>query len=141
MIVPYHAGVNQIWSLPDHSQNGTYLLLSFPSHSEHLYISADLKTVEQQVDDVTSGLEFDSRTLTAGAFGDTAVQITQRSVRITRLGPTDSSNGHAAFAQTYLGTEKIVAAAIHSPTCSIVTVVRKDGATHLCVGRVHDVDG
>jgi hypothetical protein len=134
MILPYHEGVKRIWSLPDHTGAGTYLLVSFLNHSEILYLSRDLHTVEQKFEG--NGLSLEGRTVAAAGLDDVAIQVTQDSIRLARLCTADSQSQLPSAIQRCTSTDRITAAAIHPPSRRIVTVWRMHVDFHLRLAEV-----
>ena len=124
-ILPYHGGVNRAWSLPDCAGTGTYLLIFFPTHTELLYVSADLESIEQKDEDDCSGLDLASTTLAAGGYGEVTVQVTQTSIHVARLGAPRPDDGSGACFQNRDPGESIFAASLHPSSSSIITVTKR----------------
>ena len=107
----YLPGINQIWSFSDLAGSGTYFLFSFPLRSSLLHMSADWSDI-QEVDEDTSGMQLECRTLAAGTFGDYIVQITERSVFVYQQQSSIASATALCFTR-HVGSleEKVVWAA------------------------------
>ena len=134
-------GINQIWSFSDLASLGTYFLFSFPLRSSLLHMSADWSDI-QEVDEDTSGMQLECRTLAAGAFGDHIVQITERSVFVYQQQYSIASPTALCFTR-HVGSleERIVGAAFEEVTHSIITAVERDGEYQLHAARIVAVCG
>ncbi|KAI9850197.1 MAG: hypothetical protein M1838_006006 [Thelocarpon superellum] len=137
-IIPYHPAVNHVWSLPDYMSTGVHLLVSFPVHAELIYLAADASTVEQSVEGCGSGLDLDVRTITAAGFGEIAVQITERSICATALTTRHHLVPCAPFVTACEPEESILNGALHPPSASIITAIRRDGTFHLRLGHLQN---
>ncbi len=124
------SGTLRLWTLPDLAGEGLYFLLSNSSHSSLLHLSTDTSTVSGEHDEST-GLDFNSTTLAAGATPEgLVIQVTDTSIRATTIvtvKPRFNWNCEA---------EKIVAATIHGKTSSIVTALRIGDEITLHLGRM-----
>ncbi|KAH0538052.1 hypothetical protein FGG08_005314 [Glutinoglossum americanum] len=137
----YLPGINQIWSFPDLAGSGTLFLFSFPLRSSLLHMSADWSDI-QEMDEDTSGMHLECRTLAAGAFGDHIVQITERSVFVYQQQRSLTSPTVMCFTSHVDPTEeKFVSAAFEESTYSIITAVERDGEYQLQATRVVTRDG
>ncbi|KAI9793939.1 MAG: hypothetical protein M1833_000508 [Piccolia ochrophora] len=124
LILDYQAGINQIWSFANQQTRGIYLLCSLPLLTEVLYVSADLRTVEQKGAADVEGLDLDSRTLMATSFGDAVVQVTGHSIRAT-LGILNAEQPRSTHCFLKCSPdESIIYASLHESTLSILTIVQ-----------------
>ena len=142
LILPYHLGANRIWTfqgpMPPKPQKGSsqeddqepdppiLLIISFSLHTEVLQISESMKelTVEQKSEADTRGLNFGARTLAAGIFESSIVQITPNG--ISAIDWLSHDRIVPAEASLVLPVEdSIIEACLELDTGSIVTVVRK----------------
>jgi hypothetical protein len=137
----YLPGINQIWSFSDLAGSGTLFLFSFPLRSSLLHMSADLSDI-QEMDEDTSGMRLECRTLAAGSFSHHIVQITERSVYVYQQQRSLTSPTILCFTRHVdsIG-EKIVGAAFEESTYSIVTAVERDGEYQLHAMRIVLGDG
>ncbi|KAI9831765.1 MAG: hypothetical protein M1819_004662 [Sarea resinae] len=131
-----YQGVNQIWSLPDSSGEGIFVLLSFPLQSLVLHLASedteDSGLVEY--DDSNTGLDLGSRTLISETiFGNMTIQITERSMRIVRLSTVEEQ---VKLSRECGPEEKILVAAVEVCIPLVVTALRHDGGVSLRVAMV-----
>lgn len=129
MILPYRTGVNQIWSAPDPTGTGIFLICSFAFHTEVLRISSNFlrvesPSVEQLFEEDVYGLELGARTLAAGMIGTMVIQITSKTIRAISSSSSDSGK-ILRFSYTYSNNDNILDAAIHSDSATMVIGVRK----------------
>lgn len=122
-------GILRLWTLPDVTGTGLYLLLAYSLQSSLLHVSVDASVVTDAQDEST-GLDFGSSTLTAGATPEGLVlQVTERSIRVSTI-----STAEPRFVLD--SEDKIVAAAIESGTSSIITAVRSRDVIMMHLARL-----
>ena len=139
--IPYHAGATRIWSLPDCAGSGTFLFVSFDLYNELLFLSADVQSMEQEDEKLHDSLDFHVRTIIAGGFDDTTIQITEKSVRLLSLSSDGSHNIPAPLVRILPNEETITSAAIHTATHSFVLVTRSDHIIRLFFTKVMQEQG
>ncbi|KAI9799557.1 MAG: hypothetical protein M1825_004483 [Sarcosagium campestre] len=125
-VLSYVRGVNQISSFTDPQHPGILLLCSFPLHTDVLHLSADLKAIEQINDADVPDLDLDSRTFAAGFFRNLLVQVTEHSIHISNVYPSQFKPEIPGVSRKFADSDMILHASINSLTSSILIVVRKE---------------
>ncbi|KZF23443.1 hypothetical protein L228DRAFT_238011 [Xylona heveae TC161] len=134
-------GVNRLWALPDLSQDGLFILLSFPLHSLLLHVSEDAQTIDSDFDDSATGLNLELETLAAAVTPDkTVVQVTESGVHLTKLAYKHNDDKPVKLSHSIEPEERIIAAAVDAKSALVVVVVRSnDGPIRLQL--LHCSDG
>ncbi|KAI9816208.1 MAG: hypothetical protein M1827_001809 [Pycnora praestabilis] len=130
-------GVTQVWTVPDIDQNGVFFLLSLPLQTLFWHLEADAAILNYECDGDSMGLDLGSRTLVIeGTPQGPTIQVSEQAIRVTTIGTAVMQiDGSRLFEECQPG-EKIVAAAVHGWTSTIITAVRNDGDIRLEVARV-----
>lgn len=128
--VNYYGGATRMWCIPDPERQRTVCVVSFPLHTELLYMSDELGTVEPKSESDADGLDLTTGTVTAGAIGDVVVQATSNSIVATRLSSLRGAE-QSQLTQRCAEGEIILDAIIYPPLTSVLVAVAKEGDVEL----------
>ncbi|PYI04960.1 thermotolerance protein [Aspergillus sclerotiicarbonarius CBS 121057] len=130
------SGTRDIWTMPDSTSGGVFVLTSDPVSSILLYLPADFGEELCAIDEEESGLDFGTQTLAAGCTESGAIiQVTDRSVCI---GATPETSCYRLDVDS---GQAIVVAAVDGPTPLIATAVRTQQEVRLHVKNLNTSAG
>jgi hypothetical protein len=104
--------------------------------SSLLHMSWDSSDI-QEIDEEISKMDMERRTLAAGAFEDHIIQVTERSIIITKQHPSLDGPATVCFTSSIDPQEaRVVEAAIHTSSCCIITAVQRRDEVRLHAARM-----
>ncbi|KAL3432396.1 mono-functional DNA-alkylating methyl methanesulfonate N-term-domain-containing protein [Aspergillus tetrazonus] len=114
------SGARDIWILPDSINGGVLMLTSDPVSSAFLYLPTDFTEEISAIDEADCGLDSNSPTLAAGYIEPgMLVQVTDKAIF---MGATTDSQSRSR-SDLDIG-QSVAAAAVHGPTCLVITAIR-----------------
>ncbi|KAI9375703.1 mono-functional DNA-alkylating methyl methanesulfonate N-term-domain-containing protein [Aspergillus egyptiacus] len=130
------SGSRDIWTLPDSTNGGVFILTSDPISSTVLYLPADFGEEISAVDEEGCGLDLNAATLAAGYIEPgSLVQVTEHSIR---LGATNEYQ--LRYRSDLPPGQSVAAAAVHGPTSLVVTAIRSQKGMDIHLKKFTSVD-
>ncbi|KAL4891626.1 mono-functional DNA-alkylating methyl methanesulfonate N-term-domain-containing protein [Aspergillus ambiguus] len=86
------SSTRDIWTMPDDSNGGVFVLTSDPVSSMLLHLPSDFGEEICAIDEADVGLDFGTQTLAAGWGSGVVIQVTDRSIRLGSTSETVSSS-------------------------------------------------
>lgn len=131
------SSTRDIWTMPNSTDGGVFVLTSDPISSMLLYLPPDFREEGiHAIDDIDSGLDSNAQTLAAGCTEFNAmIQVTSNSIRIG----TVSEGVSSSCFDSDLG-QFITSAAVDGPASLIVTAVRSEHQMSLHFKKVTSSD-
>ncbi|GAQ33396.1 hypothetical protein AtubIFM55763_005322 [Aspergillus tubingensis] len=125
------SGTRDIWTMPDGTTGGVFVLTSDPMSSLLLYLPADFGEELCAIDEAESGLDSSTQTLAAGCTVLGAIlQVTDKTICV---GTTPEMPGYRFEVDP---GQTIAVAAVDGPASLIAAVVRTQDEVHLHVKKL-----